>query len=153
MGVRRALHPGGPPIRILERSGRASVTVQRDGRALSHQPTFGRTGRDETEQRAVERVDPGRREADPPEPEREDRVLAVARVVMGRARGGQDRQVGLAPESVVQGGEQVVDRLVIAPGVLEPACTDLRVGTAVDAARLKVGAAQRRACRAGRRCG
>ena len=88
----------------------------------------------EPEQRAIERVDPGRGDPDPSEPEREDRVLAVAGVVVRRAVGGQDRQVRLAAEPVVQRREQVGDRLVGLPGVLQPALPDLGVGAAVDPA-------------------
>ena len=43
--------------------------------------------------------------------EREDRVLAVAGVVVRRAVCGEDRQVRLAAEAVVERAEQVADRL------------------------------------------
>ena len=52
---------------------------------------------------------------------------------MRRSVRGEDGEVGLAAEPVVQRAEQVRGGLVGLPGVLEPARADLRVGTAVDA--------------------
>ena len=50
-----------------------------------HEAAIGRGRRDESEQRAVKGVEPGRHDPDPAKPEREDRVLAVPRLP-GRPR-------------------------------------------------------------------
>ena len=112
-----------PPSRstILRHRQRRPVGSKRDRRPQRDQPALRGARGDEPEERSVERVDPGRHHADPAEPEREDRVLAVARVVMRRPVGGQDGEVGLAAEPVVERGQQVRDRLVGSPGVLQPA--------------------------------
>ena len=117
---------------------RSSDTVVRSGT----KPALGGARRDEPEERPVERVDPGRDHPDPAEPEREDRVLAVARVVRRRAIGGDDREVRLAAEPVMQGAQEMADRLARPPGVLEPARADLRVGAAVDPALLAIRRAE-----------
>ena len=122
-------------------------------RSERHEPPVGGTRGDEAEQRSIERVDAGRDEADPAEPEREDRVLAIARVVMRRAVGREDGEVGLAPEPVVQGGQQMGGRLIGPPGVLQPAGADLGIGSPVDPALGAVRGAQAIGSRAGRRCG
>ena len=127
--------------------------IEGDRRADPDQPAIRRSGRHEPEQRAIERIDPGRGETDPAQAEREDRVLAVARVVVRRCRRRQDGEVGLAAEPVVERAEQVRDGLVRAPGVLQPARADLGVGTSVDPALGAVLVARRPCSRAGRRCG
>ena len=71
----------------------------------------------------------------PAQAEGEDRVLVVARVVVRRPVGGQDREVGLAAEPVVERRQLRARRRVRPPVVLEPARPDLGVGPAVDAAR------------------
>ena len=50
------------------------------------------------------------------------------------AVGGQDGEIGLPTEAVVEGGQKVGRRFVRAPRVLEPAGADLGVGPAMDAA-------------------
>ena len=55
---------------------------------------------------------------------------------------GEDREVRLATEPVVERAEQMPDGLVRVPGVLEPALSDLAVRAAVDPA---LGAIGRRA--------
>ena len=127
---------------ILRAGGRRADGIERHGGPQRHEAALGGAGRDEPEERPVERVDPGRDHADPSELEREDRVLAVAGVVRRRAIGRDDREVRLAAEPVVEGPEEVADGLVRPPGVLEPAGPDLGVGTAVDAALLAVRRAE-----------
>ena len=90
---------------------------------------------------------------DASEPEREDRVLVVPRVVMRGAVAGQDGEVGLAAEPFVQRTQQLPDRHVLAPRVLEPALPHLGVRAAVDPALGAVLARAAAGSRAGRRCG
>ena len=78
----------GPPVTHPMPRVEPSVSVEAGGRAERHEPPLGGARGDEPEERPVERVDPGRDDADPPEAEREDRVLAVARVVVRRRRRG-----------------------------------------------------------------
>ena len=102
----------------LQRGSGLSVAVHGRGRVQGNDPALGRARGDEPEQRAIERVDPGRDDPDGPEPEAEDRVLAVARVVVRHAVRRQHGEVRLAAEPVVQGAEQVADRLFGPPRVL-----------------------------------
>ena len=86
-----------------------------------------------------------------PEAEREHRVLGVARVVVGGAVRGQDREVGLAAEARRGGAVQERRRRrgrIVGPGVLEPALADLAVGAAVDPALRAVARAGARGSRA-----
>src|ERR1035437_7374514 len=92
-------------------------------------------GRDDVaEERTIERVDPGRGEREVTEAEGEDGILAVASVVVRPAVAGQDGQVGLAAKRFSEGPEELVDRSVEPPGILEPALGDLGVGPTVDPA-------------------
>ena len=119
---------------MLDARRKAPAPVKADRGPGPDQATVCGTGRNEPEERPIEGVDPGRHEADPAQAEREDGILCVARVVRRRSVGGEHGQVGLPAEPVVKRGQQVRDRLVGAPGILEPALPDLRVGSAVDPA-------------------
>jgi hypothetical protein len=120
--------------RVAVNADQVARCVEARGRALADQVPLGRVGGDEREQRAIDRVDRGRDDADPAEPEGEDRILVVAGVVVDRAGRGQQRQVGPAAERPVQLGEEDRRVLVGSPGVLEPARPGLGVGLAPDPA-------------------
>ena len=104
----------GRTLQPLERVGRRIVTVERDGGVKTHETPVRRAGRHEPEDRSVERIDPGRDDSDAAQSEAEHGVLVVARVVVRRAVGGQDGEVGLAAESVVEGGQEMRGRLTVA---------------------------------------
>ena len=114
---------------------------------------IGRSWRGEPEQGTVERVDPGARHPDPAEAEVKTGFSRVARVVERATVGGQDGEVGLAPEPIVEGRQEVLGSLGRVPCVLEPAGTDLGVGPAVDPALRPVRRCEAPGSRAGRRCG
>ncbi len=136
-GLHRAYLLGegdGPVVRMLRRADGTPVTVEGDDVADTHEPAFGRAARCVVEHRAVERIDAGAGDADRPETEGEDRVFAVAVVVDRRPVVRQDGEVRLSAERVVERAKAIRRIPGIPPRILQPARTDLRIGTAVDPA-------------------
>ena len=78
-----------------------------------------------------------------PDLEREDGVLVVAGVVVGRALARQHREVRVAAEGLVEGRERLGCGRGVAPLVLQPPRRDLRVGLAVDPAGLAIALPER----------
>src|SRR4029079_7110650 len=132
-----------PRPQPLRRLNRPPVTVERNGPADSNQPPLRRLRGHEAEERSVERVDPGRGEPDPPETEREDRVLGVAGIRRDVAAGADRGEVRLALELVVELAEERARGSAV-PAILEPARPDLGVGLAVDPSLRSVALAPRR---------
>src|SRR5258705_1051997 len=124
--------PPYPPRPTLRRLSGPPVTVERDGRSNPDEAALLGARGDELEDGPIERIDPGGRQPDPPEAEREHRVLGVAGVGAGRPVGREDRTVRLAVERLVEGRQEAGQVLRRGPGVLEPAGAHFGVCAAVD---------------------
>ena len=122
---------------MLRRAERVPVTFEAHGVALSHQATSCCAWCRESEQGAIERIQARARQADTAKPKREHGVVGVAGVVHRRPVGGQDGEVGLPVELVV---ERLEERggLLSVPAVLEPPSADLGVGATVYPSRALV---------------
>ncbi len=124
---------GAAPI-LRARNG-VSAGIQRDRGPHPDQPAIGGGRRHEPEQRPIERVDPGRGDRRSGRAgRRTPGSRRCRRSGAGAPSARQDGQVGLAAEPIVERGQEMGDRLVRLPGVLEPACPDLGVGPTVDPA-------------------
>lgn len=110
----------------------ATRCIEGNRRTWPDEASLRRPDRRQLEHGSIERVQAGRHDPDPAQPEDKHGILGVAGMVGHDARRLDRREVRLAAERRVQCPERRAGRRAVGPGVLEPALANFGVRPAGD---------------------